>query len=59
MQSVSLNNQINIAMRKFASGNLTAGMICNIFKESVKDFIASVVLKKHQLTRKSFCLMFW
>ena len=41
MQSVNLNNQINIAMRKVASNNLTAGMLCSNFKEKVKDFIAS------------------
>ena len=41
MQSVNLNNQINIAMRKVASNNLTAGMLCSNFNEKVKDFIAS------------------
>ena len=41
MQSVNLNNQINIAMRKVASNNLTAGMLCSNFKEKVKGFIAS------------------
>ena len=41
MQSVNLNNQTNIAMRKVASNNLTAGMLCSNFKEKVKDFIAS------------------
>ena len=41
MQSVNLNNQIIIAMRKVASDNLTAGMLCSNFKEKVKDFVAS------------------
>ena len=41
MQSVNLNNQINIAMRKVVSYNLTEGMLCNNFKKKVKDFIAS------------------
>ena len=41
MQSVNLNNQVNIAMRKVVSDNLTEGMSCNNFKEKVKDFIAS------------------
>ena len=40
MQSTNLNNKINIAMRKVASNNLTAGILCKIFKERVKDFIA-------------------
>ena len=41
MKSVNLNNQINVTMWKVASYNLTAGMLCNSFKETVKDFIAS------------------
>ena len=37
MQSVNLNNQINIVMRKIGSNNLTAGMLCSNFREKVKD----------------------
>ena len=41
MQSVNLHNQINIAMRKVTSGQLTAGMLSSNFKDKGKDFIAS------------------
>ena len=40
-QSVNLHNQINIAMRKVTSDELTAGMLSSNFKGKVKFFIAS------------------
>ena len=40
MQKIQLNNQINIAMKKVGSKNLTAGMLSKNFKATVKQFIA-------------------
>ena len=39
MQKIQLNNQINIAMKKFGSNNLTAGMLSKNFKATVMQFI--------------------
>ena len=41
MQKLNLGNQINIAMRKVTSSQLTAGMPSSPFNEKVKEFIAS------------------
>ena len=41
MQKLNLSNQINIAMRKVTSSQLTAGMLSTNFNEKVKEFIAS------------------
>ena len=40
MQKIQLNNQINVAMRKIASKNLSDGMLNKSIKSSVKQFIA-------------------
>ena len=40
IQKLNLNNQINIAMRKVASNQLTAGVLSSNFNEKVKEFIA-------------------
>ncbi|XP_066915086.1 uncharacterized protein [Clytia hemisphaerica] len=40
-QQVSLTNQINIAMKKVSASNVTAGMLSQNFKETVKQFIAN------------------
>ena len=41
MQKVNLSNQINIAMRKVTSSQLTAGMLSSKFNEKVKELINS------------------
>jgi len=41
MQQLHLRNQINIAMKKVSGENLTAGMLSQNFKETVKEFIAN------------------
>ena len=41
MQKLNLNNQINIAMRKVTSSQVTAGMLNSNFNEKVKEFIVS------------------
>ena len=41
MQKLNPSNQINIAVRKVTSSQLTAGMLCSNFSENVKGFIAS------------------
>lgn len=41
LQSSSLHCEINIAMKKIASNNLTAGMLSTNFMEETKIFIAS------------------
>ena len=41
LEKVKLNSQINIAMRKVASGKITAGMFSKNFKQTGKQFIAS------------------
>ena len=41
MQKLNLSNQINIAMRKVTSSQVTAGMLSSNFNEKVKEFIAS------------------
>ena len=41
MQKLNLNNQINIAMRKVTSSQVTAGMLNSNFNEKVKKFIVS------------------
>ena len=41
MQKLNLSSQINIAMRKVTSSQLTAGMVSSNFNEKVKEFIAS------------------
>ena len=41
MQKLNLSNQINIAMRKVTSSQLTAGMLSSNFNEKGKEFIAS------------------
>ena len=38
---MQISNQINIAMRKVVTTNLTAGMLSRDFKETVQQFIAS------------------
>ena len=40
MLQLNLNSQINIAMKKVCSNQLTAGMLSNNFSETVKSFIA-------------------
>ncbi|XP_066926174.1 uncharacterized protein [Clytia hemisphaerica] len=41
LQQLSLTNQINIAMKKVAGSNLSAGVLSQNFKETVKQFIAN------------------
>ena len=41
MQKLNLSNQINIAIRKVTSSQLTAGMLSINFNEKVKEFITS------------------
>ena len=41
IQKLNLSNQINIAMRKVTSNQLTAGMLTSNFNEKIKEFIAS------------------
>ena len=41
MQNLNLSNQINIAMRKATSSQLTVGMLSSNVNEKVKHFIAS------------------
>ena len=41
LQQLSLNSQINIAMQNLAPRNVTAGMLTQNFKETVKQFSAS------------------
>ena len=41
LQQMQISNQINIAMRKVATTNLTAGMLSRNFKETMQQFIAS------------------
>ena len=41
MQKLNLSNQINIAMRKVTSSQLTVGMLSSNLNEKVKEFIAS------------------
>ena len=38
---MQISNQINIAMMKVATTNLTAGMLSRSFKQTVQRFIAS------------------
>ena len=38
---MQISNQINIAMRKVATTNLTAGKLSRSFKQTVQQFIAS------------------
>ena len=40
MQNLNLSNQINIAMRKATSSQLTVGMLSSNVNEKVKHFIA-------------------
>ena len=40
MQQLNLSSQINIAMKKVCTNQLTAGMLSNNFSDSVKSFIA-------------------
>ena len=39
IQEMNLNNEVNIAMRKVASNQLTAGMLNSNFNENVMEFI--------------------
>ena len=41
LQQMQISNQLNIAMRKVATTNLTAGMLNRNFEETVQQFIAS------------------
>ena len=41
LQQIQTSNQLNIAMRKVATTNLTAGMLNRNFEETVQQFIAS------------------
>ena len=41
IQKLHLSNQTNIAMRKVASNQLTAGILSSNFNENVKEFIAN------------------
>ena len=40
MQQLNLNSQINIAMKKMCTNQVTAGMLSNNFTDTVKSFIA-------------------
>ena len=40
LQKVQLSSEINIAMKKVISNNLTAGMLSKSFKQKVKELIA-------------------
>ena len=40
-QKITLQSQINIALRKVTSGQLIAGMFNSNFDETVRDFIAN------------------
>ena len=40
LQKVQLSSQINIAMKKVLSNDLTAGMLSKNFKQTVQEFIA-------------------
>ena len=40
MLQLNLNSQINIAMKKVCTNQLTAGMLSNNFSDTVKSFIA-------------------
>ena len=40
VQQLNLNSQINIAMKKMCTNQLTAGMLSQNFEETVKSFIA-------------------
>ena len=62
---MQISIQINIAMRKVATTNLTAGMLSRNFKETVQHFIASDqafgfmnTIKGHQNTGRNFYMMF-
>ena len=41
IQKLNRSNQMNIAMRKVTSNQLTAGMLSSKFSDKVKKFIAS------------------
>ena len=41
VQQLNLSNQMNIAMKKVSSTNLTAGMFSNNFKETVRQFVSN------------------
>ena len=49
---MQISNQINIAMRKVATTNLTAGMLSRNFKETVQQFIASDAAFSFMNTKK-------
>ena len=40
-QQTNLRNQVNVAMRKVSGRNISAGMLSDNFKETVKNFIAN------------------
>ena len=44
LQKTQLGSQINIAMKKLVTNNLTAGMMSKNFKQRIKEFIAKVKL---------------
>ena len=38
-QQLKLSSQINIALKKFCGGHVTAGMLSNNFTETIKSFL--------------------
>ena len=40
IQQLQLSSQINIALKMFCSGHVTAGMLVSNFTETVKSFLA-------------------
>ena len=41
LQKINLNSRINIAMKKFSSSNVTAGILSNNFKNTIETLITS------------------
>ena len=41
LQQLNLNSKVNIAMKKFFSSNVTAGMLSKNFRETVETLVTS------------------
>ena len=65
LQKVQLSSQVNIAMKKVLSNDLTAGMLCKNFKQRVQKFLAKdrafsfmSSIKETPAYWKTFCIRF-
>ena len=64
IQKLNLINQINIAMRKVTSNQLTVGILSSNSNEKLKEFFASEQACTFmncikEILEKDFCLIFW